>query len=173
MKCFHMTSRRPYWCPKTMKRRPYWCPKPIFWKLNSFLMQTVSFVPINLHRCWLREWKHSIKDRKGKCPSANLNKFLILRGEDWNWWCVLSVFEKFRFRLSTGTRENSVFKKFPGKRLRKVPFSLIVFIAYVWTEVVSVKKKLRFQMKTDTCWQGLRLAIQQLCTRFTLFFVRF
>ena len=55
-----MTSRRPYWCPKTMKRRPWWCPNPILWELNSFLMQTLSFVPINLHRCWPREWKHSI-----------------------------------------------------------------------------------------------------------------
>ena len=40
-----MTSRPPYWCPKTMKRRPCWCPKPILWELNSFLMQTHSFVP--------------------------------------------------------------------------------------------------------------------------------
>ena len=55
-----MTSRWPYWCPKTMKQRPCWCPKPILWELNSFLMQTLSFVPINLHRCWPREWKHSI-----------------------------------------------------------------------------------------------------------------
>ena len=35
---FHMTSRRPYWCFKTIKRRPCWCPKPILWELNSFLM---------------------------------------------------------------------------------------------------------------------------------------
>ena len=40
-----------------MKRQPYWCPKPVLWELNSFL----SFVPINLHRCWPREWKHSIE----------------------------------------------------------------------------------------------------------------
>ena len=60
IECFHKTSRRPYWCSKTMKRRPCWCPKPILWELNSFLMQTLSFVPINLHRCWPREWKHSI-----------------------------------------------------------------------------------------------------------------
>ena len=60
IECFHMTSRWPYWCPKTMKRWPCWCPKPILWELNSFLMQTLSFVPINLHRCWPREWKHSI-----------------------------------------------------------------------------------------------------------------
>ena len=26
-----------------------------------FLMQTLSFVPINLHRCWPREWKRSIQ----------------------------------------------------------------------------------------------------------------
>ena len=50
----HMTSRRPYWCPKTMKRRPCWCLKPVLWELNSFLMQTLSFVLINLHRCWPR-----------------------------------------------------------------------------------------------------------------------
>ena len=53
-----MTSLRPYWCPKTMKRGPCWCPKPILWELNSFPTQTLSFVPINLHRCWSREWKH-------------------------------------------------------------------------------------------------------------------
>ena len=46
---FHMTSRRPYWCPK-----------PILRELNSFLMQTLSFVPVNLHRCWPRKWKHYI-----------------------------------------------------------------------------------------------------------------
>ena len=61
MECFHMTSWRPYWCPKTMKRRPCWCPKRVLWELNSFLMQTLSFVPINLRRCWPREWKHSIE----------------------------------------------------------------------------------------------------------------
>ena len=27
-------------------------PKPIFWKLHSFLTQTLNFVPINLHRYW-------------------------------------------------------------------------------------------------------------------------
>ena len=59
---FHMTSRRPYWCPKTTKRRPCWCSKPILWELNSFLMQTLSFVPINLRRCWSRERKRSTPD---------------------------------------------------------------------------------------------------------------
>ena len=61
IECFHMTSRRPYLCPKTMKRRPCWCPKPILWEMNSFLMQMISFVPKHLHRCWPREWKHSIQ----------------------------------------------------------------------------------------------------------------
>ena len=49
IECFHMTSRRPCWCPK-----------PVHYDLNSFLMQTLSFVPITLYRCWPREWKHSI-----------------------------------------------------------------------------------------------------------------
>ena len=35
MKCFHM-----------MLRRPCWCPKSILWELNSFLTQTLAFVPI-------------------------------------------------------------------------------------------------------------------------------
>ena len=43
-----------------MKRWPCSFPKPVLWELNSFLMQTLSFVTINLHRCWLREWKHRI-----------------------------------------------------------------------------------------------------------------
>ena len=60
IECFYVTSRQPYWCPKTMKRWPCWCPKPVLWGLNSSVMQTLSFVPINLHRCWPREWKHSI-----------------------------------------------------------------------------------------------------------------
>ena len=55
IECFHMTSQRPYWCTKTMKRRPCWCPKLVPWELNSFLMQTISFVTINLHICWPRE----------------------------------------------------------------------------------------------------------------------
>ena len=46
--------------PQTLKRRPCWCSKQVLWELNSFLMQTLSFVPINLHRCWPRDWKHPI-----------------------------------------------------------------------------------------------------------------
>ena len=62
---FHMTSRRPFWCPK-----------PVLWELNSFLMQTLSFVPINLHRCWPREWKHSISSCK-PCTIWDLNEETI------------------------------------------------------------------------------------------------
>ena len=47
---FHMTSRPSYWCFK-----------PILWDLNSFLMQTLSFVILmSLLRCWPSEWKRSI-----------------------------------------------------------------------------------------------------------------
>ena len=35
---FHMTSRRPYWCSKTVKLRPCWCTKTILWEFNSFLI---------------------------------------------------------------------------------------------------------------------------------------
>ena len=98
IECFHMTSRRPHWCPRTMKRRPCWCPIPVLatsspgssrfpicrrhigkredpgdevavlWELNSFLMQTLSFVPINLHERWPRERKHSINQERLSTP---------------------------------------------------------------------------------------------------------
>lgn len=57
MEPFHITSQQPYWCSKTIKRQSYWGTKPILWKLISFLMLTLSFVPINLHGCCSREWK--------------------------------------------------------------------------------------------------------------------
>ena len=31
---FHMTSRPPYWCHKTIKRQPCWCSKPVLRQLN-------------------------------------------------------------------------------------------------------------------------------------------
>ena len=64
---FHMTSRRPYWCSKTIKRRPCWSTKQILWELNSFLMSTLHFVSINLHRCWSRDWKRSIHVFVAEC----------------------------------------------------------------------------------------------------------
>ena len=69
-------------------------------------------------------------------------------------WGVLSVFEKFLFRPSTHTRENGVFLKFnSGERFQNVPFSLIVFIGYVWTEAISVKKKSRSN-QNGSVWTG-------------------
>ena len=44
IECFHITSQRPCWCPKTKKWRPCWCPKLNLWELNQ----------------WSREWKRSI-----------------------------------------------------------------------------------------------------------------
>ena len=59
-----------------MKQRPCWCSKPVLWELNSFQMQTLSFVPINLHRCWPREWKRSI--RPIKFNSASVLQWFLL-----------------------------------------------------------------------------------------------
>ena len=55
---FHMTSQLPCWCSK-----------PVLWGVVSFLRQTLSFVPINLHRRWSRKWKHFIK----QFPFLSLN----------------------------------------------------------------------------------------------------
>ena len=64
---FHMTSRRLHCYSKTMKRWPCWFPKPTPWQLKSFLMETLSFVPINVHRCSLL----------GTCRSA-IGQFFVL-----------------------------------------------------------------------------------------------
>ena len=50
-----------------------WRPELILWELNSFLMQTLSFVPINLRRCWPRECKHSIDSNGMKNQSCRFN----------------------------------------------------------------------------------------------------
>ena len=60
---FHMTSRRPYRCSETIKRRPCWCSKPNPVGVDLFSYVTLSLVPINLHRCYSREWKRSIGNR--------------------------------------------------------------------------------------------------------------
>ena len=45
-----MTSRRPYWCTKTMKWRPCWCSKPFPWELNSFFCKRfLLFQKICIH----------------------------------------------------------------------------------------------------------------------------
>ena len=53
---FHMTSRPPCWCPQTMKWRPCWCPDPILRELKAIIMLTSSFVFVEKHGCWSREW---------------------------------------------------------------------------------------------------------------------
>ena len=54
IECFHMTSLQQYWYPEIKKREPYWCSQSILWELNNFLMQSLSFVLINLHDRWPR-----------------------------------------------------------------------------------------------------------------------
>ena len=105
----HMTSQRPYWCPKTIKRRPCWCSKPILWELNSFLIQTISFVPINLHRYWPREWKHSI-------TSLRENSFIIPN----------QTFHSLSFHYPTLKNGNISTRKFPLFSPITSPLPLIV-----------------------------------------------
>ena len=66
IECFHMTSRLPYWCPK-----------PVLWELSSFLMQTLSFVPINLHRCWPRDGKIYILSQSSRDVFYEQHKLLV------------------------------------------------------------------------------------------------
>ena len=60
IECFHVTSCRPCWCPLTKEWRPCCYPKLILREFNSILMQRYSFVLLENHAHWSREWKHSI-----------------------------------------------------------------------------------------------------------------
>ena len=63
---FHMTSRRPYWCSKTMKRRP--CSVMLVFQTNQVGVKLFSYVKnffcslkfAYICRCWPREWKRSV-----------------------------------------------------------------------------------------------------------------
>ena len=66
----------------------------------------------------------------------------------------VNVIENFRFQASTGIRYGMVFKKVQsGERLRKVAFTVIVFIVCVWTIAVSVTKSCVF----IPCGRGLSI----------------
>ena len=115
IECFHMTSRRPYWCPKTMKRRPCWCPKPVLWELNSFLMQTLSFVPIDLHTCWPREWKYSIE----KYIKISLKKSHLVT------YAFSSKRWKFKGKIKLISKLMANFQMFLEKKKEKTPASVV------------------------------------------------
>ena len=51
---FHMTSRRPYWCTKTMKRRPLLVCQANPVGVEVFPYVNTFFCSNNLHSCWSR-----------------------------------------------------------------------------------------------------------------------
>ena len=75
-------------------------PKSVLWELNSFLMQTLSFVPINLHICWPREWKYSIDfiflcvNKCGKNRYWSISNRLMYCYEVWCQAAVLKMVNK-------------------------------------------------------------------------------
>ena len=58
---FHMTSRPPYWCSGQNNETAAMLvsqTNPESW--TFFLCKKISFIAINVHSCWPREWKRSI-----------------------------------------------------------------------------------------------------------------
>ena len=87
-----MTSRRPYWCSETMKRQPCWCSKPALWELNSFLMQTIFFVP----RTICIEEKQLVyyaKQQLGTCGTLFFT-FIYRPCTTTTWKCLIASFMK-------------------------------------------------------------------------------
>ena len=138
---------------RTAKLRPYPHVSVLVWKRNFFSpfskkfasTRSVfwSFTPV--HTFTMNRLKTTTYPTAHAWPirvkgQETLNKFLILRGVDSGTYSVTSALFS---SVLTCTRK---------QRFREVPFSLIVFIGYVWREAVSVKKRSRFQMKRDTCF---------------------
>ena len=60
IECFHMTSRRPYWCSKQWNGGHVGAPNQFSGSWTPFLSYANAFFcSKNLHRFWSREWKHS------------------------------------------------------------------------------------------------------------------
>ena len=106
IECFHMTSQ---WPSQNNKTAAMFGSKQILRELNSFLMQTLSFVPINLHRYWPREWKHSI-------TSLRENSFIIPN----------QTFHSLTFHYPTLKNGNISTRKFPLFSPITSPLPLIV-----------------------------------------------
>ena len=106
IECFHMTSQ---WPSQNNKTAAMFGSKQILRELNSFLMQTLSFVPINLHRYWPREWKHSI-------TSLRENSFIIPN----------QTFHSLSFHYPTLKNGNISTRKFPLFSPITSPLPLIV-----------------------------------------------
>ena len=105
-----MTSRRPCWCPKRVG----------LWELNSFLMLTLCFVSIHLHRCWPREWKHFIGDPLSTTSSSILTSLAAV-----SLHTDLVLF--FFFRSSQKHRRASARERARSARKRHdYPFALAV-----------------------------------------------
>ena len=89
-----------------MKRRPCWCPKPVPWEMNSFLMQMTSFVPKHLHRCWPREWKHSIENAFRVCIAWYKHE----RGwENSRQWCKPETKSRVRITVENSPNPSRVY----------------------------------------------------------------
>ena len=113
--------------PKTMKRRPCSCPKPVLWELNSFLMQTLSFVSMNLHRCWPREWKHSIK-----CCHYYKGLMLLCFRRRVYWPIMVTLFSTFG-SCTIRQAENIIFVSSKGFNCVKddLKYNLILMILHI------------------------------------------
>ena len=114
MERFHMTLRRPYWCSKTMKQSPHvGVPNQ---SCGFFLMETLSFVPVNLYGCCPREWKRSI-------------------GATVCTWCV--TFHTWRMN----TEDGKTFHQESHDRLQKTVISPLL-LRCRWMQTKKRKKKL-------------------------------
>ena len=115
-----MTSRRPCWCPKRVG----------LWELNSFLMQTLCFVSIHLHRCWPREWKHFIGDPLSTTSSSILTS---LAAVSLYTDVVLSFFFVLLKNIGERARENErgTRQKDTTTALRWRSINLLRFIFYL------------------------------------------
>ena len=103
---FHMTSRQPYWCSKSMKRRPCWFTQKILCEFNSFhvndffcsnkLAQMLATWVKTLYSKWIGVTKENFKfDLKVQKVKERIEMQNVWQ---WFWACFarLSAFQHKR-----------------------------------------------------------------------------
>jgi hypothetical protein len=81
---FHLTSRRPYWCTKTMKWRPYWCTVRVLalsYSNISYCFTTPLGPPITWvktiywNKCIVRIWMPQHSAEPTRASKLDVSKF--------------------------------------------------------------------------------------------------
>lgn len=121
--------------------RHSWCLRQVRWEFNSFLMETLSFVAINLHFCWPLERK--VYWGSG---SVGLKAFLMSHMKNRE----IQNFAGKMFKIQYFPER--IFRIFPAKSLIFRIFEIQNFAGKSWIFRISPEKSWKFKMFPEESW---------------------